>query len=311
MKRQLFLWISALIALGTCCGTAQTGDARANPEVRNVIIEEGAVTTVYLSPGYMTSVRLPEEVSAVVVGNPLTFRAEHSESEARLVFLKPITLKPAESNALITTKSGQEISLHLISHGHGTKQERVDFLLEYRRPQSVLIGPTGGQNFFVAETKPISAIEPRQTGQNGSSDPVADVLRQQQGVASPLWTGVTLQVNVGESVEREHQTILGFSVLNNSKRTIEVLPPQIALSGRAGSGKGNEIKAEPIGIVDYRMTSKRLGPGERADGVVIFERPTFKESAEKLELQVAESGQVDHPVRVAVPFVATSTGGTQ
>ena len=75
--------------------------------------------------------------------------------------------------------------------------------------------------------------------------------------------------------------------------------------------KGKEIKAEPIGIAEYRMTSKRLQPGERADGVVTFDRPTFKESAEKLELQVAESGQVDHPVRVPVPFVATSTGGTQ
>jgi hypothetical protein len=142
-------------------------------------------------------------------------------------------------------------------------------------------------------------------------DPVAEVLAQQRAIASPLWEGTSLQVSVGGSTERDHQTILGFSVLNNSKRTIEVLPPQIALSGRASKGKGKQIKAEPIGLADYRMTSKRLLPGERADGVVIFERPTFKESAEKLELQVAESGQVDHPVRVPVPFVATSTGGTQ
>src|SRR5258708_23199117 len=117
MKHGLFLWISIFIFLGACCGIAQVDDARANPAVKNIIIEEGVVTTVYLSPGYTTSVRLPEEVSSVVVGNPLTFKAEHAESEARLVFLKPITLKPAASNALITTKSGQEISLHLISRG--------------------------------------------------------------------------------------------------------------------------------------------------------------------------------------------------
>jgi type IV secretory pathway VirB9-like protein len=83
------------ISLWLAFGAAQAGEAQANPEVRNVIIEEGAVTTVRLSPGYTTSVRLPEEVSSVVVGNPLTFKAEHSESEARLVFFKPITVKPA------------------------------------------------------------------------------------------------------------------------------------------------------------------------------------------------------------------------
>ncbi len=89
MKRHLFLWVSIFICLGARCGAAQVDDARANPEVKNVIIEEGVVTRVYLSPGYTTSVRLPEEVSSVVVGNPLTFKAEHAESEARLVFLKP------------------------------------------------------------------------------------------------------------------------------------------------------------------------------------------------------------------------------
>lgn len=312
MKLHLLLFISPLISLGTVCGIAQVGDAKATPEVKNVIIEEGAVTAVHLSPGYTTSVRLPEEVSSVVVGNPLTFKAEHAESESRLVFFKPITTKPAESNALITTKSGQEISLHLISRGQAAAQSRVDFLLEYRRPQSMLITHNGGQSFFVAETKPISAADrPDAQHRREESDPIAEVLVRQRGVASPHWEGTTLQVNVGESAERDHQTILGFSILNNSKRAIELLPPQIALSGRSGNGKGKEIKAEPLGIADFRMTTKRLEPGERADGVVIFERPTFKESTEKLELQVAESGQVDHPVRVPVPFVATSTGGAQ
>src|SRR6266481_8096495 len=308
MKSHLVLFISLWFAFGM----AQAEEAKANPEVKNVIIEEGAVTTVRLSPGYTTSIRLPEEVSSVVVGNPLTFKAEHSESEARLVFFKPITVKPAESNALITTKSGQEISLHLISGGKVAAQPRVDFLLEYRRPQSLLIAQNGGQSFFVAETRPIAAaVRPDTAPRKEKPDPIAEVLALQRGIASPHWDGTTLQVNIGESVEHDHQTILGFSILNNSRRVVELLSPQIALSGRAGNGKGKEIKAEPIGIADFRMTSQRLEPGERADGVVIFEPPTFKESTERLELQVAESGQVDHPVRVPVPFVATSTGGAQ
>jgi hypothetical protein len=54
-----------------------------------------------------------------------------------------------------------------------------------------------------------------------------------------------------------------------------------------------------------------LRPGERADGVIVFERPSFKESAEKLQLQLAEAEQVDRPILVPVPFIASSQGGVQ
>ena len=59
------------------------------------------------------------------------------------------------------------------------------------------------------------------------------------------------------------------------------------------------------------MTTRRLGPGERADGVVLFERPTFKESSEKLELQLAEADQVDRPILLPIPFTATILGGAR
>src|SRR6267154_2090245 len=131
------MYLLVVVSVWAGCSMAQSGDVKATPEVKNIAIEENAVTTVYLSPGYATSIRLPEEVSSVVVGNPLTFKAEHSESEPRLVFLKPVTLKRAESNALITTRSGQEISLHLISSGQATAPSRVDFFLEYRQRQSL------------------------------------------------------------------------------------------------------------------------------------------------------------------------------
>lgn len=308
MKMYLLMFIS----LWAYCGVSQVAETKAAPEVKTITIEEGAVTAVRLSPGYTTSVRLPEEVSSVVIGNPANFKAEHADSEPRLVFLKPVTLKPAESNALITTKSGQEISLHLISGGQVATKSRVDFLLEYRRSQSMLINQGRGPSFFVSETKAISA--------SGASDPpkrkekpdiVTETLAAQKAVSAPRWNGTELQMAVGESVERDQQTVLAFSVLNNSKRSIELLPPQIALSGRSSHGKGKPIKAELIGIADYRMTTRRLEPGERGDGVVVFERPSFKESSEKLELQVAESGQVDHPITVVIPFVAATIGGMQ
>jgi len=111
-------------------GVAQTQPGQIVPTVTTARVEDGSVTVLHLAPGYATSVRLPEEISSVVIGNPASFKAEHSEAEARLVFFKPTTSQPAESNALITTKSGQEISLHLVSVGKGAADARVDFLVE-------------------------------------------------------------------------------------------------------------------------------------------------------------------------------------
>jgi hypothetical protein len=59
------------------------------------------------------------------------------------------------------------------------------------------------------------------------------------------------------------------------------------------------------------MTTRRLWPGERADGVIVFERPSFKESTEKLQLQLAQAEQVDRPIFLPVPFTPNSQGGTQ
>jgi hypothetical protein len=300
----------AVFFLTTGFGLAQVTASKAAPEVKTVTIEEGAVTAVYLSPGYATSIRLHEEISSVVVGNPATFKAEHSDSEPRLVFLKPITAKPAESNALITTRSGQQISLHLISGGQGAPQSRIDFLLEYRRAKSMLITPDSNQSFFVSETRPVSQVHLDDAhGNSEPADPIVEALAQQKAVATPQWAGNELQAAVGESLKFGRQMILRFSILNHSKRTIEILPPQIELSGRTTSGKNKQIKAEPVAITEYRMTTRRLGPGERADGVVVFERPAFKESSEKIELQLADASEVDRPLLLPIPFTATTLGG--
>ena len=85
------MYLLMFIFLWADCSKAQVAETKAAPEVKTIAIEEGAVTAVRLSPGYTTSVRLPEEVSSVVIGNPANFKAEHVDSEPRLVFLKPVT----------------------------------------------------------------------------------------------------------------------------------------------------------------------------------------------------------------------------
>jgi hypothetical protein len=293
---------------------AQTPTGQIVPTVTTARVEDGSVTVLHLAPGYATSVRLPEEISSVVLGNPVSFKAEHSESEARLVFFKPTTSQPTESNALITTKSGQEISLHLVSAGKGAADARVDFLVEYRPPQSVVISPDR-QTFLIADTHPLSPeapADPADASVHASPpDSVANQLERQKSVPSPAWQGKELLVALGDSLEMNHQTILSFSVLNDSKRVIELLSPQLELTGTAHSNGGKRIKGEPVAISDFRMTTRRLQPGQRADGVIVFERPSFKESTEKLQLQLATAEQVDRPILLPVPFTPSSQGGAQ
>lgn len=293
---------------------AQTQTGQIVPTVTTARVEDGSVTVLHLAPGYATSVRLPEEISSVVIGNPASFKAEHSEAEARLVFFKPTTSQPTESNALITTKSGLEISLHLVSAGKDAADTRVDFLVEYRPPQSVVISPDR-QTFLIADTGPLSPEAPANPADPSVHasplDSIANKLERQKSLPSPAWQGKELLVALGDSQETNHQTILSFSVLNDSKRVIELLPPQLELTGNAHSNGGKRIKGEPVAISDFRMTSRRLQPGERADGLIVFERPSFKESTEKLQLQLATAEQVDRPILLPVPFTPSSQGGAQ
>jgi hypothetical protein len=53
------------------------------------------------------------------------------------------------------------------------------------------------------------------------------------------------------------------------------------------------------------------GPGERSDGVVVFERPAFKESSERLELRLAQADRVDHPILLPLPFITMGKGGSR
>src|SRR5262245_31259884 len=194
MRAHLFLVVSFVLG----CGLAAAQTVNVDPEVMSLAVESGSVAVVHLSPGYTTSVHLPEEVNSVVVGNPASFKAEHSENEPRLVFIKPVTSQAVASNALITTRSGQEINLHLVSGGKGAPHARVDFFVEYRRPQSVLIGPSPGSSFLVAETRTLSqnptAVIPAQIEGTRAVD---RELARQKHIATPLWQGNELQVATG------------------------------------------------------------------------------------------------------------------
>jgi hypothetical protein len=109
-----------------------------------------------------------------------------------------------------------------------------------------------------------------------------------------------------------NETVISYSILNSSNEAVEIVPPQIQITGRQATKKkkkeGKGIISDQLEIRDYRLSTTRLEPGERADGVVVFDRPNFKESTEKLFLQIAQADQVDRPVLIRLPFTPPISG---
>src|SRR6476660_6697930 len=103
------------------------------PQVVGRPIRDGQVTTVFVAPRYVTAIRMPEPINSVVVGDPTSFSAEHSDREPSLVFVKPITTKAAQTNLLISTTRGLQASVLVVSRGEtkGEGQPAVDFLMRY------------------------------------------------------------------------------------------------------------------------------------------------------------------------------------
>ncbi len=122
--------------------------------------------------------------------------------------------------------------------------------------------------------------------------------------------GDRLRVGVSEVIDGGQQVIVSFSVVNNSRHAILLMPPQVQLGGKIKTGRivkhDRWSTAEQLAIIDFRLSRRRLGVGDRADGVVVFERPPYKQSNEELFLQVADSGGVDHPALAPIGFGVSS-----
>jgi len=283
-----------------------------NPTVLDLPITGSTVSDIHLRPLFTTTIRLPEPVTSVAVGAPTLFKVEHSTDDPRLVFIKPTSAGAAVSNLIIALKSGQEISIRLLSNGQ-TSTAPVDFVVNYEPRQSFLIGSTDAlaKNAAAPSDPPVQA------------KPIDVALRQQEDLASPQWvSGMERQdrnrsgaastepilVALGTVQNRGERMLVAYSVVNTSGHWIEVLPPQVELrSPDHDAGKKKKQKqtlADQVPVSEFRLTARRLAPGQRADGAVEFSRPGFKQSADRLVLEIATASAVDHPLLVQLPFVA-------
>ena len=166
-------------------------------------------------------------------------------------------------------------------------------------------------------------------GPNPPSEPITNqsapksldgLLRRQQEAHLPVLYGERmegenvkgdrLRAGISEVIDGGQEVIVLFSVVNTSRHAILLMPPQVQLGGKNKTGKivkhDRWSAAEQLAVTDFRLSRRRVGTGERADGVVVFERPPYKQSNETLFLQMAESGAVDRPALAPIGFGVSS-----
>jgi hypothetical protein len=97
-----------------------------------------------------------------------------------------------------------------------------------------------------------------------------------------------------------------FSVVNSTAEVVELMAPQLQLASYVKSGilgkSSRWTTVDQIPVLEFRLDKRRLIPGARTDGVVVFERPALKQSNESLVLQISEAARVDQPVLVPIGF---------
>src|SRR6267142_251199 len=261
------------------------------------VIVEGRVSIIHLSPWFTTTVRLPEPVSSVVIGDPNLFQAEHSANEPLLVFVKPATPAVLETNLLITTISGWQFPLVLKNGDVGGLHSDVDLLVVCRIAGTSFIQETYSTS-LIAETVGLSSTnEEKPTATSIHEDPLIRLLEEERRRPLPRLEGNRLRVGIRRVIERGSQFIVLFAVLNSTDEPVELLSPQIQLAGQVRSGlfKQNSrwTTVEQVPLMDFRIDKRKLDPGARTDGLAVFERPAVKQSNQRLFLQVADAAMVD------------------
>jgi len=347
-------WILPLLASTPAVGQQAAGQPLIQPQVVGRPVRDGQVTTIFLAPRYATAIRMPEPINSVVVGDPASFSAEHSDREPNLVFVKPITVEPAQTNLLISTTRGLQATLLLVSRGEPKEDDQppVDFLMRYRPAGQFMIQPADFPSVMIPQTvsvtgtatatdmssSPVSlrttsladrgeseeqtTVEPAVAGDKMEAQrtPLDDLLDRQRRAPLPVLHGQKpgtsppgnelVKTGVSEVIDRGKEVVVLFSVVNVQDHAVELMPPQVQLGGKRRSGwivrRSRWATSEQLPVMAFRMSRRRLGPGERADGVVVFQRPSFKQSNETLFLQMAESGAVDRPALAPIGFGISS-----
>ena len=255
--------------------TPATNRAKLEPVILTRASLDEKVITLRLAPRVATSIRMPEPVNSVVVGDPENFQAEHSEHEPELVTVKPVAPQPAQTNLLITTTLGHQANLLLISFGEQNgPTQTVDVLLKYGKPAagSFLVEESPFSPSFIAETQKLdvhakgldvasgspttvqlaglmkaASFDPPRAIDGKSSEVLDRLLDRQKRAPLPVLygqhpgeieAGPRIRAGVSEVLDEGNEVVVLFSAVNPSNHAIEILPPQVQLGEDASYGMG-------------------------------------------------------------------------
>src|SRR5208337_1270001 len=244
----VFGWLSLAVLTATA-GAQQTTIV---PQVRTKPTTDSKITSIELAAHFVTAIRVSEAVNSVVVGDPALFQVEHSEHEPELVFVKALTNEHAESNLLISTAKGRQISFLLVSGGEGPNSAKVDFLLRYQPSGGFLVEPDAAPFALVAQTASVSRSNTAQVSSPSGAgaallpasltpanspletappqpkpDSLDSLLERQKQAPMPVLYGERpegdevkgdrLRAGISEVLDGGQQVIVLFSVVNTSK----------------------------------------------------------------------------------------------
>jgi hypothetical protein len=127
--------------------------------------------------------------------------------------------------------------------------------------------------------------EAERSGPRDSSSDLERLLERQRKAPLPVLYGEkpgiappgrqSLKAGVSEVIDQGKQVVVLFSVLNVQNHAVELMPPQVQLAGKVTKGAIVHHKvwsnSEQLPVEDFRLSRPKVGPGGRADGVVIFE----------------------------------------
>src|SRR3989475_9431072 len=260
------LYVSVLILLSGSL-SAQTQNAQNRNASKTVF--EGQPASIRLAPHVTTTIRLPEAVNSVVLGDSNRFQAEYSPKEPLLVFARPTASDIAETNLVISTVFGRQFILILRSRGVSMDQSAgVDLLVTCQAAGLRFIEETSPSG-LISETPNLgSALHPGSPGtasesEGGNQLAVDEILKRQRNQKIEKLYGDRIRVGIGQVAEDGSQLIVSFSVFSSKGETAELVPPQIQLSGQTKAGMFRRIRwttVQQLPIQRHQMTRRKLNP---------------------------------------------------